>query len=285
MSEAVEEYVSSLRGKSQHTKRMYKSQLDMFETVMGTKPVKKWTFPEIMEFLDFLDDEDRSSGTVAQYTIVLRQFFEFHGRDDIAKKIKTPKITREVRSSVKSEYWMDMFEAAGFHHENGDRNQALLSVLLGTGMRVSEAVKIRGKHIDWPNERIFVPQAKGDREVYYMMVLLDEIEQYLKPWAGQKTEGYIFPGKKWNKHLTDRMARYIVRRIAVIAGVPNAEHIGPHSLRHSLAKYLLFEEEWDSMVVKEILNHKRITTTQIYVQLEEGSLELVDFVKRNRPGA
>jgi len=228
----------------------------------------------VVEFLDYLEDDHRASGTLANYTIVLRRFFEFHDRADLAKKIKTPTVKRKKRQVVRSEDWMDMFEAAGFHHENGERNQALLAVLLGTGMRSGEAVS-----------RILVPQAKGNRKVYYMMVLKDEIDEYLKPWVGQKTEGYVFPGKKWNKHLTDRMVRYIIKRVANIAQVPNAESITPHSLRHSLAHYLLFVEKWDSMVVQQVLNHKRIETTQIYVEVDEDSMELVDFVRRNRPGA
>ena len=285
MSEAVEEFINSLRGKSPNTKMAYMSRLKTFETIMGPRDPAKRTFKEVNEFIDFLEDDNKSSGTVAQHTIVLRSFFEFHGRDDLARKIKTPTVKRKKRQTVNWRDWEDMFEVAGFHATSGDRNQALLAVLLGTGMRVTEAVRMRGKHIDWENERIFVPQAKGDREVWYMMILLDDLNEYLRPWVGQKTEGYVFPGKKWNKHLTDRMARYVIKRIASIANVPNADNISPHSLRHSLAHYLLFELQWDTGIIQQVLNHKRITTTQIYTEGEEGGLELAEFVRRNRPGA
>ena len=93
---------------------------------------------------DYLEDDDKASGTIAMYTIVLRQFFEFHDREDLVKKIKSPTIKRTKRASVSSEWWMEMYKAAGFHDENGERNQALLSVLLGTGMRIGEAIKIKG---------------------------------------------------------------------------------------------------------------------------------------------
>lgn len=285
MSEAVDEFISSLRGRSKNTKMAYASRLRTFETIMGPRDPGKRTFKEVNEFIDFLEDDNKSSGTVAQHTIVLRAFFGFYGREDLVRKIKTPTVKRKKRKTVNCEDWHDMFEVAGYHATLGDRNQALLSVLLGTGMRVGEAVRMRCKHIDWESERIFVPQAKGDEEVYYMMVLKDELDDYLRPWIGQRREAYVFPGKKWNKHLTERMVRYLIKKIASAANVPNADSISPHSLRHSLAHYLLFHEEWDIEVVRQVLNHKRIETTQIYTDGDEGGLELAEFVKRNRPGA
>jgi len=283
----VDAFISSLRGKSPETKKVYKKQLLAFEVVMGSKDPAKRTFKEVAEFLDYLEDDNKSTGTVAQITIILRQFYQFHGREDLARKIKTPSVKHKKRQSVNWKDWEDMFIVAGYHHSKGDRNQALLSVLIGTGMRVGEAVCMRAKHIDWENERIFVPNAKGGKEVWYMMVLKDDLDEYLRPWVGQKREAYVFPGKKWNTHLTVRMAEYVVRRVAEIAQVPNASKITPHSLRHSLAHYLLFHPamEWDIEVVRQVLNHKRITTTQIYTEGEEGGLELAEFVRRNRPGA
>jgi integrase/recombinase XerD len=277
----LEEFAKSLRGKSQNTKTSYTKLLRRFEAVMGAKPAKKRTMKEVNEFLDYCEMDGLESGTIANYTIVLRQYFNYHGREDLSKKIKTPTIIRSKRRSVHWDYWMDMFEAAGYDSRNGDRNQALLAVLLGTGMRIGEAVKIRGKHIDWQNERIMVPRAKGKKEeVYYQMILLDALEAYLHPYSGRKTESYVFQGKRYNAHMTERNAEYIVHKIAMVANVPNAENITPHSLRHSLAHYLLYEKKWDSAIVQQVLNHARITTTQIY--LEAQDLELSKFVRENR---
>lgn len=280
----LDDYMSSLRGKAAETKRTYNSILRNFFLYVGYKEVGKFTLRSINEFLDHLEAEGRSTGTLASYTIVLRSYLEFHGRDDLSSKIKTPGVERRKRTSVRWVDWEDMFEVAGYDSRNGDRNQAILAVLLGTGMRVGEAVCIRGKQIDWQNERILVPHAKGKKsEVFYHMVLLDDLNEYLKPWAGRKTESYVFPGHKMNTHMSVRNVRAIIKKIAIASNIQGAERISPHSMRHSLAHYLLYEKKWDALIVKQILNHVRLDTTMIYVEdSSEARVDLANFIKEHR---
>jgi integrase/recombinase XerD len=150
------------------------------------------------------------------------------------------------------------------------RETALVELLFGTGMRVSELVAININHIDLDRLTIAV-RGKGNREREIPIVceaLREPLERHLSLRAtdGAASEDPLFENRRGNR-MSDQSVRAVLRRHAAKIG---ARHITPHMLRHTLAT-LLLEEGADLRHIQRLLGHSSINTTTIYVHVSERS--------------
>lgn len=159
----------------------------------------------------------------------------------------------------------------------GDRQQsrriqetALLEMLFGTGMRVSEVVATNVEQVDM--ERLVISvHGKGNREREIPVVcdaLREALELQLKERqnGGLKTESPLFVNQRGNR-MSDQSIRAVLRRHAAKVGT---RRITPHMLRHTIAT-LLLEDGVDLRHIQRLLGHSSITTTTIYVHVSERS--------------
>lgn len=158
--------------------------------------------------------------------------------------------------------------------ERALRDRALLEVLYGLGARISEAVGLDVDDISGP-ERHALLRGKGDkhRVVPVGSYALAALEAYLtraRPALAARGRGTpaLFLGSRGTR-LTRQAAWGIVQGAAEAAGI--AEHISPHTLRHSYATHLLHGGA-DVRAVQELLGHASVTTTQLYTQVTVDSL-------------
>jgi len=265
--------MSSLVGMSPMTIKAYRKGLVAFYRCVGDVLVHELKYEHIKKFLNDLEDRELSSYTKRLYVGDVKRFLVFNGREDLTKKIKNPKLAKSERDHISFAYWDDFIEASG-----SDRSRAIVSTLLSTGMRLTEARGIKIDNIDWNEGRIKV-RAKGGDMVYYYM-LTDDIRQHLKPYVAGRSAGYAFPGVYKGGCISERYVEGVVKKAAIKANVPKAEKISPHCLRHSLANYLLMELRWDLKVIQQVLNHKNIATTSLYTNATPE--ELTRFIKENR---
>jgi len=275
----VKEFLDSLRLQPQTVKTYSRLLTSFFAHIDTDRPLQEVNMKIINTFIKRLESEGRKSQTIASYTIVLRKFFYFHNMVDLAERIETPTVRHKKRIHMSHIYWVDFLEAAGKDEFDGPRAQALCVTLLGTAMRISEALNLKVGDVDWRKTRIRVT-LKGGEEAYYSMVLLDDMIEYLKSFIGSRTSGYVFKGGS-EGHMSMKGAELIVRRAAVRAKVPLAKLISPHTLRHSLAHWMLWEQKWPSLVVMNLLHHKRVETTGIYTDGQQDEMD--DFIAKNRP--
>ena len=143
------------------------------------------------------------------------------------------------------------------------KHQAFMTLLYGTGLRLSEALELRIQHIDGERAQLRVKKGKGrkDRYVHLAPALLDTLRSYYKVC---RPDGYLFngsyPGGRWQ----NRAAQYAIERAAVAAGI--IRPVSAHILRHCYATHHL-EAGTSILFVKEQLGHANLTTTARYLHL------------------
>lgn len=154
------------------------------------------------------------------------------------------------------------------------RDKALLELLYGSGLRISEALGLNQDDYR-PGDRTLRVLGKGSKE--RLSPLSDASRAALDAWLAARPllaeggERALFVGSR-GARLNRRQAARIVEEAAVLAGIP--QHISPHDLRHSYATHLL-EGGADLRSVQELLGHSRISTTQRYTHLNLDALTRV----------
>ncbi len=144
------------------------------------------------------------------------------------------------------------------------KHKLMISLLYGSGLRVSEVVKLRIQDIDWENKLLLIRQAKGNKDRYTLLSesSLHEIRKQAQDRAGKE---FLF--------LNMKGTAYSVRTLQVLLGraVKKTKLPGKvtcHSLRHSFATHLL-ENGVDVKTIKELLGHRSVKTTMIYLHVAE----------------
>jgi len=161
------------------------------------------------------------------------------------------------------------------------RNRALLELLYSTGARISEAVNLDIDDLDLtPGLEAVRLFGKGSKErvVPVGSFAVEALQAYLvrtRPVfiaAGRGTPAVFLNTR--GARLSRQSAWQVLRSSAEAAGLPGAEHISPHTLRHSFATHLLSGGA-DVRVVQELLGHASVTTTQLYTMVTADSLREV----------
>ncbi len=165
----------------------------------------------------------------------------------------------------------------------GARDRALLEMLYGSGLRVSELTNLRGSQVDW-EEGFLLVRGKGSKQRHVPMggAAAQALRHYLaearpKLQRPGQREDALFLSNRGSK-LTRERIRQIIKTRASEAGLP--ENVYPHLLRHSFATHLL-ENGADLRVIQDMLGHADLATTQIYTHV--GQKQLVHMVKSLHP--
>jgi integrase/recombinase XerC len=158
-----------------------------------------------------------------------------------------------------------------FHEKNKVRDLAITTLMLGTGIRVSECVGLDIKDVDLDNDRINIVRKGGNESFVYFgeevrTALLSYLEQRKKTEAVQGSENALF--------LSNRKSRMTVRNIEILvkkyAGISvSSKKITPHKLRSTYGTQL-YSETGDIYLVADVLGHKDVNTTRRhYAALDE----------------
>jgi integrase/recombinase XerC len=162
-------------------------------------------------------------------------------------------------------------EEAGMHEIAwlGARDAALLTLLYGMGLRISEALSL--KRCDLPLGKALAITGKGGktRVVPVLPVVREALEAYAKliPFAGAK-DAPLFLSRR-NKAMSAREAQALMQHLRGRLGLP--ERATPHALRHSFATHLL-AGGGDLRSVQELLGHASLSTTQTYTAIDTNKL-------------
>ena len=161
------------------------------------------------------------------------------------------------------------------------QTRVLLSIGYGTGLRVSEAVKLKVKHIDTSLEIIRVEQGKGgkDRNVMLSPDLLALLREWWTVRSTHNDEGiprpelWLFPGRGDKMHLTPRQVTRLFQQTLAAAGI--AKKVTLHALRHSFATHL-FDRGVDIRTIQALLGHEKLETTARYTRVATGLITAVE---------
>ena len=234
---------------------------------------------------------DLSKRSQARLMSSLRSFFKWlvlEGLipDNPCDKVDSPKLGRYTPDVLSVEAVFSIIDAVDTSTWSGLRDKALLEVLYGCGLRVSEAVglKISSLYLDDGYVRVI---GKGDKErlVPVGKAASDAMVRYLEARpAGFSGAEYVFVNR-YGTPLSRVSAFKTVKKLALIAGVNH--EISPHTFRHSFATHLI-ENGADIRLVQEMLGHESISTTEIYTHIDTSTWHRViheHHPRRQVPGS
>jgi integrase/recombinase XerD len=234
------------------------------------------------------DEHPYRPASVARTLSAVRSFHRFCLRegvltDDPSDVLRRPKLPRSLPSPLTVEEVGRLLEAPDPVTPAGMRDRALLELLYGSGLRVSELVGLDVDDLDLEDGAVRVLGKGGkEREVPLGRFAREAVERYLtraRPTiATARSRGALLLSLRGG-----RLSRQSVNRLlaAYVRAVGIDRHVSPHSLRHSFATHLL-EGGADVRVVQELLGHASVATTQIYTLVTEEHLREVYYTSHPR---
>lgn len=294
MQPLIEEFLSYLkleRGLSATTRSSYRHDLILFEQFLRQRRIASLEDvqpSQVREFLQFLR-LSRSPATVARKLAAVKGLFKYlEGQQRIAHSptafIETPRLWKRLPQSLsveEVERLIGSVKAEGL----GLRDLAILELLYGTGLRVSELTSLELNHCNF--EAGFLRCiGKGNKERIVPLgrtaigVLLRYVKMQRPRLVTRHPEATILFVNRRGGRLTRQRVWQVLRRYAREGGIPKA--IGPHTLRHSFATHLL-ERGADLRTVQELLGHANIATTQRYTHVDRARLKMIHEKYHPRP--
>ena len=240
-------------------------------------------------YLGSLNDIGIAVRSRARIVASLRSFFAYmtlEGYLDVnpGELLESPKLGLHLPEVLTVEEIDSMIESIDYTKEECQRDRAMIEVMYGCGLRVSELVGLEISKV-YADEGFLVVRGKGDKERMVPMSetsieeiaewMKDRARMYVKPGA----ENILFLNRRGGK-LTRQRAFQIVKGLAEAAGI--RKNISPHTLRHSFATHLL-EGGANLRAIQQMLGHESIGTTQIYLHLDSSTLrsDILMFHPRN----
>ncbi len=152
---------------------------------------------------------------------------------------------------------------------SGTRNFAIIRLMLNTGLRAAEVRELRHRNIDWNRGTVKI-HGKGGRDRVVWMGDGDLARLKSLPSGVPSGNRPVFTSLDGQKPICGRWLRKLVPRLAELAGINKRIHV--HTLRHTFATNLLRQEK-NLFTVMKALGHANLSTTQIYLHLEDSELE------------
>jgi integrase/recombinase XerD len=279
------------RGLSPTTQASYRQDLRLFEASLRTQGVDALADVRPMHIREFLQwlRKDRTPATVARKLAAVKGLFRFlEAQRVIARSpttfIESPRLWKRLPQTLSAadvERVLQSVQASGL----GLRDLAMLEVLYGAGLRVSELVSLNldSCHFEAGFLRCI---GKGNKEriVPLGRTAAATVRRYLETerprlTARQPQTAALFVNR-WGGRLTRERLWQLLQRYSRAGLTTRA--IGPHTLRHSFATHLL-ERGADLRTVQELLGHANISTTQRYTHVDRARLKAVHEQFHPRP--
>jgi integrase/recombinase XerD len=256
------------------TVEAYRRDLTSLGEALG-KPIATLTTEDIERYLAQLRADGLASTTIARRAAAIRSFFRHQTllgtrTDNPAAELDLPRRTRKLPRTLSPGEAERLVEAARGTTPRALRDHALVELLYGAGLRVSEAVGLEKGGVDL-DDRFVRTVGKGGKErvVPIGRQAAEALRRYLahgRPHLDRRHRPELFLNAQGGP-LTRAGAFLILRRLAGKAGL-EPERVHPHLLRHSFATHLL-EGGADLRSVQEMLGHADLATTELYTHVSD----------------
>jgi integrase/recombinase XerD len=256
------------------TVEAYRRDLAQLAAYLG-KPIAKATLEELERYTAQLRADGLSSATIARRTAAARSFYRHQqllgARDDNpAAGIKLTRRAKPLPKTLSPGEAERLIEAAAGTQPRALRDHALVELLYGAGLRVSEAVGLEKAGVDLDDRLVRVIGKGGKERVvpigrHAAQALLRYLAQG-RPYLDSRHRPELFLNARGGA-LTRAGAFLILRKLAEKAGL-DPHRIHPHLLRHSFATHLL-EGGADLRSVQEMLGHADLSTTELYTHVTD----------------
>lgn len=273
-------YLRLERGLSLHSVEAYEQDLSKLRTYMEKHridPVRA-TYDDLQAFI--YDSFSAASNPRSQARIIsgIHSFYRFllyhnYIDQDPSELIEMPRREMHLPDVLSIEEIDAMIAAIDLSSNEGTRNRAILEMLYGSGLRVSELVELTISHM-YRKEGYMLIEGKGNKQ--RLVPISPEAEKWFAYWLEDRARWPQDPSatdvafvNRYGRPLTRAMIFTIIKRLASAAGV--TKHVSPHTLRHSFATHML-QNGADLRIIQQLLGHENITTTEIYTHVDVEDL-------------
>lgn len=273
------QYLIYEKGLSPKSVEAYLHDVLLLADYLGEDKIENATFEELQKFLKHLYESDFNARSQARIVSGMRAFYRYliyarQREDDPTELLDAPKIGMHLPDVLTVDEINSIFKVIDLSTPEGHRNRAMVEVMYGCGLRVSELVTLRLSNLFFDDGFIKVV-GKGSKErlipigdtaMKMVNLYVDGKRKELKIKKGE--EDYVFLNRR-GSHLTREMVFMLVKKWVAAAGIEKT--VSPHTFRHSFATHLI-EGGADLRAVQEMLGHESITTTEIYTHLDQDYL-------------
>lgn len=238
------------------------------------------TLADLRGFINWVNELGMIPSSQARILSGIKAFFKYMLMEDLIKSdpselLESPKIQRKLPDTLSYTEINKMIDAIDVSKPEGVRNKAILEVLYGCGLRVSELTELKLSKLYLDIEFIKVT-GKGNKErlvpiggaaIKALKIWIEHIRVHNVVKKGE--EDLVFLNRRGSR-LSRVYIFMIIKALAALTGIKKV--ISPHTFRHSFATHLV-EGGADLRAVQEMLGHESITTTEIYTHLDREFLK------------
>ena len=189
--------------------------------------------------------------------------------NDPTELLESPKIGLRLPEVLSLQEIDDIVAAIDLSKPEGQRNKAIIEVLYGSGLRVSELIGLQLSKL-YLEEGYMLVEGKGSKQ--RLVPMSPQALKQIELWKIDRnlldvkkgSEDYVFLNRRGSK-LTRDMIFKIVKELAALAGI--RKNVSPHTFRHSFATHLL-ENGANLRAIQQLLGHESITTTELYTHID-----------------
>ena len=277
-------YLKLERSVSANTSAAYLRDVGLLESFiaseLGGKSLNQVDFSDLKEFIAWIHGRGMSASSQARILSGIKTFFHYLVLEGMLSEnpttlLESPKLSRKLPDTLSINEINSLIDAIDLSKPEGMRNKAILEMLYGCGLRVSEVVDLKISNLFLDIELVKI-LGKGNKErlvpigseaAKFLQIWLHEVRVHLNIKFGK--EDWVFLNNRGSS-LSRVMVFLIIKGLATKIGLKKT--ISPHTFRHSFATHLL-EGGADLRAVQEMLGHESITTTEIYTHLDRDYLK------------
>jgi integrase/recombinase XerD len=292
----LSEYLQFLElecGLSQNSLSAYKRDIFEFKTLFKLSHDCNIRYKTVNDYITKLSDMNRKPSSIARKISSLKGFYKYLQENELVREnpfefARVPRISRYHPDYLTVGEIERILSQPDSKTKQGVRDIAMLELLYGTGMRISELLNLKMSAVY--NEIGFIKVlGKGSRErlVPYGTMARKAVERYLtevrEKIRSEVQSDFLFLSNR--EKIFSRVGIWkIIKKYALKAAI--GKPVTPHSFRHSFATHMI-EGGADLRTIQELLGHASITTTQIYTQVDKEYLLSIhrEFHPRERKSA
>ncbi len=236
------------------------------------------TLNDLFEFMNYTKNERNNSNvTRARKVSALRQFFHYLSdvthqiSENPAKNLSLPKLPSRMPKYLTLEQSYELLSLTG-NSKYAERDYCILTLLLNCGLRRAELVGLNINDVRQDNTLRVIGKGNKERVLYLNQACMDALNAYLpkRPIDGVKDKRALFYGHS-KERISLQGVHYIVKNY--LKQIPGAEDYSTHKLRHTAATLMYQQGGVDVLLLKEILGHKNLGTTEIYTHTSTEQLQ------------
>jgi integrase/recombinase XerD len=268
-------YLKLERGLSDNSVTAYELDFKRLKTYMEAHQINvvRATFDDLQAFVFETFKEIKSAKTQARLLSSIHSFYRFllyhrYIEQDPSELLEMPRVEKHLPEVLSLEEIDAMIAQIDMSKPEGHRNRAIIEMLYGSGLRVSELTELRLSHI-YRQEGYMRILGKGSKQ--RLVPISPVADEQFGYWLQDRSQLNIKPEyadiaflNHYGRQLTRAMIFTIVKRLAEAAGIRKT--ISPHTLRHSFATHLL-QNGADLRIIQQLLGHESIVTTEIYTHV------------------